>query len=205
VHSRQQFGLANNRGEVQVKATGIVRRIDDLGRVVIPKEIRRNLRIREGDPLEIYVDREGEVILKKYSSVGELGEFVQEYADSLFEATGHTVFISDRDVIVSVAGTAVSRKDYLDRTIAPVLEKAMESRRSILFNRTADQAECAECAVKEDDDAKYTAEVIAPIVAAGDPVGTVVLASTDPNVRMGVLELKLAETGAGFLARQLEQ
>jgi AbrB family transcriptional regulator (stage V sporulation protein T) len=190
---------------MQVKATGIVRRIDDLGRVVIPKEIRRNLRIREGDPLEIYVDREGEVILKKYSSIGELGEFAQEYADSLFEATGHTAFISDRDVIVSVAGTGVSKRDYVDRPIASVLEKAMDSRRSAIYNRPDDDRRCRECAVREDDDAEYAAQVIAPIVAGGDPIGAVVLASTDPNVKMGTLELKLAETAAGFLARQMEQ
>jgi AbrB family transcriptional regulator (stage V sporulation protein T) len=198
------LGLANNRGEVQVKATGIVRRIDDLGRVVIPKEIRRNLRIREGDPLEIYVDREGEVILKKYSSIAELGEFVQEYADSLFEATGHNAFISDRDVIVAVAGAGISKRDYEDRPIAPALERAMDSRRSFMFSSTG-SGECSECEVIEDDAATYTAEVIAPIVAGGDPIGAVVLASTDPNATMGTLELKLVETAAGFLARQMEQ
>ena len=91
-----------------MKATGIVRRIDDLGRVVIPKEIRRTLRIREGDPLEIFVDREGEVILKKYSPIGELGDFAQEYADSLYESTGHIALISDRDAIVAVSGAPKS-------------------------------------------------------------------------------------------------
>ncbi len=89
-----------------MKATGIVRRIDDLGRVVIPKEIRRTLRIREGDPLEIFVDREGEVILKKYSPIGELGDFAKEYADSLYEAIGHIACIADRDTIIAVAGAA---------------------------------------------------------------------------------------------------
>lgn len=87
-----------------MKATGIVRRIDDLGRVVIPKEIRRTMRIREGEPLEIYVDREGEVILKKYSPINELGEFAKEYADSLHEALGHVVCIADRDEIIAVSG-----------------------------------------------------------------------------------------------------
>lgn len=87
-----------------MKATGIVRRIDDLGRVVIPKEIRRTLRIREGDPLEIFVDRDGEVILKKYSPIGELGDFAKEYAESLFESTGHITMITDRDTIITVAG-----------------------------------------------------------------------------------------------------
>ena len=82
-----------------MKATGIVRRIDDLGRVVIPKEIRRTLRIKEGDPLEIFTDREGEVILKKYSQVGELGKFAAEFAESLAQTSGHGVCITDRDQI----------------------------------------------------------------------------------------------------------
>ncbi len=89
-----------------MKATGIVRRIDDLGRVVVPKEIRRTLRIREGDPLEIFTDREGSVILKKYSPIADLGEFAQEYADSLYEATRHIVLIADQDEVVAVAGAS---------------------------------------------------------------------------------------------------
>src|SRR5690554_5284850 len=96
-----------------MKATGIVRRIDDLGRVVIPKEIRRTMRIREGEPLEIFVDREGEVILKKYSPIGELNQFAQEYADALAEETDHAVFVLDRDVVVAVSG--VPRKSFLDK------------------------------------------------------------------------------------------
>ncbi|MDY0324228.1 MAG: AbrB/MazE/SpoVT family DNA-binding domain-containing protein, partial [Candidatus Carbobacillus sp.] len=87
-----------------MKATGIVRRIDDLGRVVIPKEIRRTLRIREGDPLEIYVDEDGEVILKKYSPIGELGNFVKEYAEALYESVHQSVLIADRDQIIATAG-----------------------------------------------------------------------------------------------------
>ena len=76
-----------------MKATGIVRRIDDLGRIVVPKEIRRTLRIREGDPLEIFTDREGEIILKKYSPIGELSQFAGEYAESLAHTTGYLVRI----------------------------------------------------------------------------------------------------------------
>ena len=104
-----------------MKATGIVRRIDDLGRIVIPKEIRRTLRIREGDPLEIYVDREGEVILKKYSPVSELGDFAKEYADSLYEAIGHIILIADRDSIVAVAGS--SKKEFLNKPLGNIVEK----------------------------------------------------------------------------------
>ena len=89
-----------------MKATGIVRRIDDLGRVVVPKEIRRTLRIREGDPLEIFTDREGEIILKKYSPIGELSQFAKEYADALGQVTGHIVAITDKDQFIAVAGGA---------------------------------------------------------------------------------------------------
>ena len=111
-----------------MKATGIVRRIDDLGRVVIPKEIRRTLRIREGDPLEIFVDRDGEVILKKYSPIGELGDFAKEYADSLFESIGHITLISDRDNMIAVSGA--SKKDYMDKSISMMVETCLEERKT---------------------------------------------------------------------------
>src|SRR6478735_11597866 len=112
-----------------MKATGIVRRIDDLGRVVIPKEIRRTLRIREGDPLEIFVDRDGEVILKKYSPIGELGDFAKEYAESLSETLGHITLITDRDVIIAVAGA--SKRDFLEKPIGNDVEKSMEDRKTV--------------------------------------------------------------------------
>lgn len=113
-----------------MKATGIVRRIDDLGRVVIPKEIRRTLRIREGDPLEIFVDRDGEVILKKYSPIGELGDFAKEYAESLYEGTGHITIISDRDTYIAVAGG--SKKEYLEKPIGTPIENCMDNRKTLL-------------------------------------------------------------------------
>lgn len=97
-----------------MKATGIVRRIDDLGRVVIPKEIRRTLRIREGDPLEIFTDREGEIILQKYSPIGELGEFAKHYAEALSQTSGHIACITDRDQIIAIAG---GRKDLMSKPI----------------------------------------------------------------------------------------
>ena len=98
-----------------MKATGIVRRIDDLGRVVIPKEIRRTMRIREGDPLEIYTDREGEVIFKKYSPIGELATFASEYADTLQKTSGMPILICDRDEVIACAG--VSKRDFLEKTL----------------------------------------------------------------------------------------
>lgn len=182
-----------------MKATGIVRRIDDLGRVVIPKEIRRTLRIREGDPLEIFVDREGEVILKKYSPIGELGDFAKEYADSLFEATGHIACIGDRDVIIAVAGA--SKKDYLNKPLGPAAEQAMDDRKTISTSGDASVLKETE----GDEKGKVTSQVIAPIISEGDPIGVVILMSKDPNTRMGDLETKLVETAAGFLAKQMEQ
>jgi AbrB family transcriptional regulator (stage V sporulation protein T) len=185
-----------------MKATGIVRRIDDLGRVVIPKEIRRTLRIREGDPLEIFVDRDGEVILKKYSPIGELGDFAKEYADSLHEATNHIACIADRDNIIAVAGAP--KKEFLGKRIGQAVEKVMEERKVTLINKPGEDAHCKDCVVVEDG-CKFKAQVIAPIIAEGDPIGAVILCSKEDGPAMGDLEIKLAETAAGFLAKQMEQ
>lgn len=178
-----------------MKATGIVRRIDDLGRVVIPKEIRRTLRIREGDPLEIFVDHDGEVILKKYSPIGELGEFAQEYADSLFEATNHIAIITDRDQIIAIAGA--SKKDFLGKSIGAAAEKVMEERKAVNVGDTAIHS-----LFRGNNDSgiekTFTAQVMAPIIAEGDPIGTVIIATKESNIKMSDLELKLAETAASF-------
>ncbi|MNJ38079.1 Stage V sporulation protein T [compost metagenome] len=180
-----------------MKATGIVRRIDDLGRVVIPKEIRRTLRIREGDPLEIFVDRDGEVILKKYSPIGELGDFAKEYAESLYESTGHITLISDRDTIIAVAGT--SKKEYLDKSISAMLESSMDGRKIIV------QSNAGTYEMYKDHPESISAFVIAPIISGGDPIGTVILLNKEEGVKMSELESKMAETAAGFLAKQMEQ
>lgn len=184
-----------------MKATGIVRRIDDLGRVVIPKEIRRTLRIRQGDPLEIFVDRDGEVILKKYSPIGELGDFAQEYADSLFETTDHIALISDRDAVVAVAGAP--KKQWMDKRVPALVERLMEDRRAVVVPSAGEPGH----QLDEDDDEiwAFTAQAIAPIIAEGDPIGAVILATNDGTGKMGELELKLAETAAGFLAKQMEE
>jgi AbrB family transcriptional regulator (stage V sporulation protein T) len=180
-----------------MKATGIVRRIDDLGRVVIPKEIRRTLRIREGDPLEIYVDRDGEVILKKYSPIGELGEFAREYAESLSEGTGHMTMIADRDAVIAAAGPA--KKEYADKAVGPIIEQAMENRRVWLESNGGSYEVFKEFAES------YSSVCIAPIVASGDPIGAVILLSKQEQVKMGQMEAKMAETAAAFLAKQMEQ
>lgn len=184
-------------GQQDMKATGIVRRIDDLGRVVIPKEIRRTLRIREGDPLEIFVDRDGEVILKKYSPIGELGDFAKEYAESLSESTGHVTMISDRDTVIAVAGA--SKKEFLDKSVGPILENCMDNRKTIL------EANSGAYELIKDSSETYASYVSAPIIAGGDPIGTVVLLSKEDGVKMSQMEQKMVETAAGFLAKQMEQ
>lgn len=180
-----------------MKATGIVRRIDDLGRVVIPKEIRRTLRIREGDPLEIFVDRDGEVILKKYSPIGELGDFAKEYAESLSESTGHITMISDRDNVIAVSGA--SKKEYMDKQIGAIVETCMENR------KTTSETNAGEYEICKDMTETYSSFVCAPIVAGGDPIGSVILLSKQEGTKMSQMEVKMAETAAGFLAKQMEQ
>ncbi|WP_033100693.1 MULTISPECIES: stage V sporulation protein T [Thermoactinomyces] len=179
-----------------MKATGIVRRIDDLGRVVIPKEIRRTLRIREGDPLEIFVDRDGEVILKKYSPIGELGDFAQEYTEALFENLQHATVICDRDGVIAAAG--VSKKEYLDKPISETVESCMEQRRTHL-ETVPGKAEIFKGMQEE-----YQSYCIVPIIAGGDPIGAVVIFSKKEGVRLGELEVKVAGTAASFLGKQME-
>jgi len=184
-----------------LKATGIVRRIDDLGRVVIPKEIRRTLRIREGDPLEIFTDREGEVILKKYSPIGELSDFAAQYAESLHKTSGHITCISDRDTIIAVSGA--SKKEFLEKQLSPEVEKIIEEKNTLVIK--APEEKTITILADENGEKKYTSQVVSPIISEGDPIGAVIFLSTDPNVRMGELEAKLAQTAAGFLVKQMEQ
>ena len=178
-----------------MKATGIVRRIDDLGRVVIPKEIRRTLRIREGDPLEIFVAREGEVILKKYSPINELGHFAQEYAEALFDSLNLPVLICDRDEFIAVAGE--SKKDYLNKNIGSPLEKIMEDR----TKRVETKASTLE--ILENADKELDSYCISPIIANGDPIGCVLTFSKDGK-QIGEVEEKSIETAASFMAKQME-
>ncbi len=180
-----------------MKATGIVRRIDDLGRVVIPKEIRRTLRIREGDPLEIFVDRDGEVILKKYSPIGELSDFAQEISEALYENLHHITLFSDRDQVIAAAGA--SKKEYLHKPIGEIVENCMEQRKSHIESNTSTVE-----IIKGSPD-EYVSYVIVPINAGGDPIGAVILLSKTDGERLGELELKIASTVASFLGKQMEQ
>ncbi len=184
-----------------MKATGIVRRIDDLGRVVIPKEIRRTLRIREGDPLEIFTDKEGEVILKKYSPIGELGDFATQYAESLHKTSGHITCIADRDTIIAVSGA--SKKEFLEKSLSTDLERIIEEKTTLVVKSPEEKT--IAIIADENTDRKYSSQVVSPIISEGDPIGAVILLSTDPNTKMGEVEAKLAQSAAGFLGKQMEQ
>ena len=181
-----------------MKATGIVRRIDDLGRVVIPKEIRRTMRIREGDPLEIFTDRDGEVIFKKYSPIGELGDFASEYAETLSKTSGHPACITDKDNIIAVSG--VPKRELSEKKISPDIEKGMEDKATFIMKR----GENRKLSVIEGSE-KYTAGVVVPIIAEGDTIGSVVFFSNETAPQMGEVEEKLAQSAAGFLGRHMEQ
>lgn len=182
---------------------GIIRRVDDLGRVVLPKDIRRALHLREGDPVEIITNQEGEVVLRKYSPVGELGNFAKEYADSLHETIGLITMIADRDVIVAVAGA--NKAEFLGKPIGDAVEQAMEERVTLINEVHVSDDENLH--VIQTDDREYTikSQVIAPIVSQGDPIGAVIIAGKETGIKLGDIEVKLAETAASFLAKQMEQ
>ena len=182
-----------------MKATGIVRRIDDLGRVVIPKEIRRTLRIREGDPLEIFTDREGEIILKKYSPIGELSAFAKQYAESLAQTMGCLVCVCDMDQIIASAGTG--KKDLQDKYISRPLEKQLGDRSQIM----AALGDKKYVAITDSQEEEYEYEIICPIICEGDVIGSVILLSKDAKKKLGELEQKMAACAAGYLGRQMEQ
>lgn len=181
-----------------MKATGIVRRIDDLGRVVIPKEIRRTMRIREGDPLEIYTDSNGEVIFKKYSLVGELSSFAAQYCDVLFRSINVPVIICDRDHVIAVSGLA--KKEIMDRRISTDLERLMESREHFVsnFSQTLVPVEGIQ----------RNAHVAFPIIGGGDVSGAVVLFQNGEGAASSIpseTEIKLAQVAATFLGKQMEE
>ncbi len=179
-----------------MKATGIVRRIDDLGRVVIPKEIRRTMRIREGDPLEIYTDNDGEVIFKKYSPIGELSAFASQYAEVLHKVGGYPVVVCDRDHVISVAG--IPKKELLERRVSPALEEVMEQRRNFAVSGDGKKMQPVEGVDR-------FALVEAPIIAAGDVCGSLMFIAGDNPTPATDTEIKLIKVGASFLGRQMEE
>lgn len=182
-----------------MKATGIVRRIDDLGRVVIPKEIRRTLRIREGEPLEIYTDREGEIILKKYSPIGEIGTFAKEYVESLASTLGTTVCVADQDQIIAAAG--YGKKELQGQSISKELENVMAERKQIL----AYSGDRAFVAITEEMKESFYGEIIQPILCEGDVIGSVILLEKHDGKKLGEAERKVVTCAAEFFGRRMEQ
>jgi len=178
-----------------MKATGIVRRIDDLGRVVIPKEIRRTMRIREGDPLEIYTEKDGEVIFKKYSPMGELSDFAGHICETLHKTSGCCVAICDRDTYISVCG--VPRRELAEKRISSDVEQIMEGRG--VYQRKSGGRSLP----LTDESDRYFVGTAAPILSEGDVMGGVVF-FTETDKLLGEVEYKLAQTVAGFLGKQME-
>ena len=179
-----------------MKATGIVRRIDDLGRVVIPKEIRRTMRIREGDPLEIYTDHEGEVIFKKYSPIEELAETAAQFSEACHKACGFPVIVIDRDMIVACAG--VPKKEMLEHKISPDIDSLIESRQ--LYAWRSDEKKLT---ITDRQD-KYYAKAVMPIFSEGDIIGAVGIIDTENLTEPSDCEIKLVQTAALFFGKQLE-
>jgi len=183
-----------------LKATGVVRRIDDLGRIVIPKEIRRTLHIKEGDPLEIFTDKEGEIILKKYSPIGELSEFATGYAETLSKTTGHIACITDKDTVIAVSGG--SKKEFLEQAISPELEKVMENKE--VYTSKENNEVALPITQNDNKQRRYNSQVVYPIISDGDVIGSVILLSKEENTKMGDTELKVVQSAAGFLSSQMD-
>lgn len=175
----QTIDLEIFTGGNNMKATGIVRRIDDLGRVVVPKEIRKVLRIREGDPLEIYTGTAGEVILKKYSPISELGQIAESFAETASTVLGLPVLISDTDRFIAASG--LRKKDYLNQQIDTALDEIIQCKEK---SRTASR-------------------LVVPILTNGDPIGSVTVLPTESHA-LTEAEVKTAELGAKLLACQME-
>ncbi len=183
-----------------MKATGVVRRIDDLGRIVIPKEIRKTLRIKEGDPLEIFTDKDGEIILKKYSPIGELSEFAINYAETLAKTTGHIACITDKDTVIAVSGAP--KKDFLQQNLSQELEEVMDNKE--IYTSKENNEVSLPITQNDNKERKYNSQVVYPIVSQGDAIGSIILISKDQSTKMGETELKVVQSAASFLGSQME-
>lgn len=180
-----------------MKATGIVRKVDELGRIVIPKEIRKNLKIREGDPLEIFTEKNGAVILKKFAPMGDMLEIASQYVETLAQTSGLMACITDTETVIAISGKR--KKDYLARSISRYLSDAIRDRK--IFSTIADKSKSI---IQGEKATKYHAQVVVPIISDGDVVGSVILFSTDLNSEITNVEYKLSESAAGFLGKQME-
>ena len=182
-----------------MKATGIVRRIDDLGRVVIPKEIRKTMRLKEGAPLEIYTDKDGEIIFKKYSLIGELSNYVGVFSEIINKSTGKTVAVADKDRIIAVSGSR--KKELLERRITKEIENFAEERRNYIYKIGDPRVHVTEAADESDD---LYAGMVCPILVEGDVIGSIILLLDDSGAAPSETEVQILTTSTQLLARQLE-
>lgn len=180
-----------------MKATGIVRRIDDLGRVVIPKEIRRTMRIREGDPLEIYTSVDGEVVFKKYSPVGEISDAAAQYAEVLSKVSGCPAIICDRDHVIAVGG--IQKKEVLERRVSHSLEDIIEGRRSVVYQNEGDEK------ITPIEGINRYAIACSPIISQGDVSGAVVMLASDTSEKATPAHSALVQTAAMYFGKQMEE
>lgn len=180
-----------------MKATGIVRKIDDLGRVVIPKEIRKGLRIREGDPLEIFIEKTGEIVLKKYAPMGDMLEVASAYVETLANTSGLVGCITDMETIIAISGAPKS--EYLAKSISEHVLNVMEER--AIWSTYDDMPMPL---IEGENPSKYKAQIIAPIISDADAIGTVILFSLDNNKKISNVEYKLVQSAASFLGKQME-
>lgn len=180
-----------------MKATGIVRRIDDLGRIVIPKEIRRTMRIREGDPLEIYTSPEGEVIFKKYSPVGEISDTASQYADVLSKVGGCPAVICDRDHVIAVSG--ISKKEIIERRVSGSLEDLIEQRKSYTYKSKDDKR------LNPIEGIDRYALACSPILAQGDVNGAVIMLADENDALVTAEQSALVQAAAMYFGKQMEE
>lgn len=179
-----------------MRATGIIRRIDDLGRIVIPKEIRKTMHIRESDPLEIFTEKDGDIILKKYSPIGEMGNNAKQYAEAIAAQIPYTVCICDQDSVIAAAGP--NAKKLLGKLLHEKAEEALSERKNILMNREQEDF----FPFISDFPEVFQYVCLSTIIAESEAVGFVCIVSVEDELTE--TELKIAQIASGFLGKQLE-
>lgn len=183
-----------------MKATGIVRRIDDLGRVVIPKEIRRTLRIREGDPLEIFTERDGGIMLRKYSPISELSDFARDFSVAIEAITEKNTVICDKDGVICAAGNR--KKDYTGKMLSKQLERLMIA--GIFGAKLITESGFIQ--IFEDEDiTMFTSQILQPIVMEGQLIGMVILSTKEGEAKLTDSDKAAAGVAATFLGHQMSQ
>lgn len=180
-----------------MKATGIVRKIDELGRIVIPKEIRKNLRIREGDSIEIFIDSNDEIVLKKYSQMLDLTDVAKICVETIYSITGKNCIITDKDSVIAISGN--NRKQYIDKQIS-------ENIQSVMDDRSVWQKQNEAIDIIRDDDFEYGIQLISPIIVEGDAIGSLIIFSDNKNKDLKITEtdIKIIQMTSLFISKQFE-